>query len=85
MHKYSKGWSSQSSQASDQHEQIEYLEPVQTAFFWPLEDLKPLDYHVPEEQPPYSVGHQNIRNFTKLFIHNIDYTITREMIVRVFN
>jgi RNA recognition motif-containing protein len=50
----------------------------------PREELPPLAYHVAEEQPPYSTGHQNLRTFTKIFIHNIDFQITRDSLLRVF-
>ena len=51
----------------------------------PLTDLPELPYEVDEEQPPYSTGHQCLTTFTKLFIHNIDFTVTRDGILRTFN
>jgi RNA recognition motif-containing protein len=51
----------------------------------PRDELPPLAYAVSEEQPPYSTGHQNLRTFTKLFIHNIDFQISRDSLLRVFN
>jgi len=51
---------------------------------------EPLDiphpgYDVGEEQPPYANGHQDMQSFTKLFIHNLDFTITKEGILRSFS
>jgi RNA recognition motif-containing protein len=46
--------------------------------------LKPVNYLVEDEQPPYTLGHQNLNTFTKLFIHNIDFDVTREHIFRLF-
>ena len=51
----------------------------------PLTDLPKLSYEVDEEQPPYFTGNQSLATFTKLFIHNIDYTVTRDGILRTFN
>ena len=50
----------------------------------PKDELPPLTYAVNEEQPPYSTGHQNLRTFTKIFIHNIDFQISRDALLRVF-
>lgn len=51
----------------------------------PMKDLPPLGYEVQEEQPPYSTGHQCLRTFTKIFIHNIEFQVTREGLLRTFN
>jgi len=51
----------------------------------PQNDCPPLEYTVDEEQPPYSTGHQELTNFTKLFIHNIDFHLKRDDILRAFN
>ena len=50
-----------------------------------MTELPKLDYEVTEEQPPYSTGHQCLKTFTKLFIHNLDFTLTREGVLRTFN
>jgi RNA recognition motif-containing protein len=50
----------------------------------PLTDLPHPGYDVGEEQPPYANGHQDRQTFTKLFVHNLDFTITKEGILRTF-
>ena len=49
-----------------------------------MSELPSLKYNVPEEQPPYNTE-TNYRLFTKLYIHNIDFNLTDESLLRVFN
>lgn len=50
-----------------------------------MKELPKLDYQVEEEKPPYSQGHQCLRSYTKLFVHNIDFQVSREGLLRTFN
>jgi hypothetical protein len=50
----------------------------------PLIDLPAVGYDVGEEQPPYASGHQDMSSFKKLFVHNLDFNITKEGILRTF-
>jgi RNA recognition motif-containing protein len=47
-------------------------------------DLPDPGYDVGEEQPPYASGHQDVQTFTKLFVHNLDFNITKEGILKTF-
>ena len=71
MHRKNGGWSSTESSQQDHNHEGGVKTDIQNA----LLELPAVSYDVKEERPPYQQGHQNLRTFTKLFVHNLDYTL----------
>ena len=51
----------------------------------PLKELSKLRYEIYLEKPPYSIGHQRVETFTKVFIHNLPFTVESEGLLRTFD